>query len=198
MNRVVKNLKAMAALALIAAVLLMGGAFYALTMGQMANPGVASAEIVGNPEGATERYLIQDGQTVRKVVYVAAGAKTMANTTPVAGAPQCGLAGTEHRADVMWSATMTGTAPTLTIVWQNSIDGGTTWADVGTWTAYNATSNPATQTNKVSDIPGGIIIPLTTPATVVPAIYGDCWRAVYTFGGSGTVTANFKIVGIEK
>jgi hypothetical protein len=74
------------------------------------------------------------------------------------------------------------------VKWQNSIDGGTTWTDVGTWTTINATVTPASQSQTVADVSNN-----TTAVS-----YGDCWRATYTFGGTGTVTANIGIVGYEK
>jgi hypothetical protein len=148
----------------------------------------AGPEVSGSPEGASARYLIADGTTVKRIVYVTTGVKTMANTTPVASDPQCGNFGGLHKAEVVLNGTMAGTAPTLTIKWQNSIDGGTTWNDVGTWTAINATVTPLVQSQAVSDI--------LNAATAVA--YGDCWRATYTFGGTGTVTADFSIKGIEK
>ncbi len=147
----------------------------------------AGPVIEGNP-GATSRYLVADGTTVKRIVYVASGVKTMANTTPVASDPQCGNFGNLHKAEVVLNGTMAGTAPTLAIKWQNSLDGGTTWNDVGTWTTINATVTPAVQSQAVSDI---------SNATTAVA-FGDCWRAQYTFGGTGTVTADFSIKGIEK
>jgi hypothetical protein len=124
---------------------------------------------------------------VREVVYVAQGVKTMAGAnTPVNSTAVCGLGEFDlHVAEVTLSGTMTGTAPTLAIKWQNSYDGGTTWRDVGAWTTINATVTPATQSQTVSDVQN---------ATTAVA-YGDCWRAQYTFGGSGTVTANIGIHG---
>ncbi len=150
----------------------------------------AGAEVVGNPDGSTVRALVgrQDG-SVQRIVYFAAGVKTMATAnTPVASDPQCGLGGSLHKAEVQLVGTMGGTAPTLAIKWQNSIDGGANWNDVGTWTTINATVTPVSQSNTVSDI--------YNASTAVA--YGDCWRATYVFGGTGTVTANISIKGVEK
>lgn len=148
----------------------------------------AGAEIVGNPEGADVRALIQQGGSVQRIVYFDAGVRTMANTTPVVSNPFCGVGGFDlHRADVVLTGTMAGTNPTLTILWQNSID-GTNWTSVGTWTQINATVTPASQSQVVSDVYN---------ATTAVA-YGDCWRASYTFGGTGTVTANISIKGVAK
>jgi len=132
------------------------------------------------------RALDQDG-TVRQLVYVSQGVKTMAGAnTPVSSTAACGLGSFEmFSAQVVLTGTMAGTAPTLALKWQNSKDGGVTWADVGTWTTINATVTPATQNQTVSDV--------WNNTTAVA--YGDCWRVQYTFGGSGTVTANFGITG---
>lgn len=149
----------------------------------------AGPEVVGNPDGATSRYLIQDGTSIKRIVYVTTGAKTMVGAnTPVNSDPACGNFGNLHKAQVVLNGTMAGTAPTLAIKWQNSLDGGSTWSDVGTWTTINATTTPLSQNQVVSDI---------SNATTAVA-FGDCWRAQYTFGGTGTVVADFVITGIEK
>lgn len=132
------------------------------------------------------RAVDQTGQ-VRELVYVAQGVKTMAGAnTPVNSNAVCGLGQFDlFKAQVVLTGTMAGTAPTLAIKWQNSMDGGTTWSDVGTFTTINATVTPATQSQTVADI--------LNASTAVA--YGDCWRSQYTFGGSGTVTANIGITG---
>lgn len=153
------------------------------------DPSAQAGPIVsGNPSGATDRYLIADGTTVKQIVYVTGGAKTMANTTPVNSSPKCGMYGDLHVAQVVLEGTLTGTNPTLAYKWQTSYDGGTTWVDVGTFTTVNVTTTPLTQRQTVGDIRN---------ATTAVA-YGDCWRFQYTFGGTGTVTANFKVTGLEK
>ena len=94
----------------------------------MARQAEAGPEIVGNPDGAETRALITDGESVRRIVYFAAGSKTMVGAnTPVASDPECGLFGNLHKAEVQLTGGMGGTNPTLAIKWQNSIDGGTTW-----------------------------------------------------------------------
>jgi hypothetical protein len=150
---------------------------------------LAGAEIVGNPNGSTVRALVgkNDG-SVQRVVYVSQAAYTMADTTPVASQAQCFPGYTLHKAQVVLSGTMSGTAPTLAVLWQNSLDGGVTWNNVGTWTTINATVTPASQSQTVADI--------YNASTAVS--YGDCWRATYQFGGTGTVVANIGIVGYEK
>jgi hypothetical protein len=149
---------------------------------------LAGAMVVGDPHGATDRLLFapQSGK-VQRIVYFAAGARTMTGAnTPVVGQTVCGVGGSLYRADVELVGTMSGTAPTLAVLWQNSID-GTNWKNVGTWTTINATVTPASQSQVVSDIVGSTAV-----------AYGDCWRATLTFGGSGTVTANVSVKGVAK
>ncbi len=150
-------------------------------------PVQAAPDVVGDPEGATDRLLIRDNETVKKIVYVESGAKTMANTTPVASAKKCSNVGDLHEVEVHFTGTMTGTAPTLNIQWQNSIDNGNTWTNVGTITQYNATQTANVAGQTVAD-----------QYSTTAVAFGDCWRVTYTFGGSGTVTANFEVVGLEK
>lgn len=90
---------------------------------------------------------------------------------------------TEYLTQLTLTGTMTGTAPTLAVVIQHSIDEGTTWYTVDTFTSINATVTPAAQLKTQVK---GIIA--NTPVT-----YGGCWRAVWTVGGTGTVTANIGI-----
>lgn len=181
-----------AAMFVVALAVVLGGL---VAWNQLAAPASAldGAEIVGNPHGATTRALLapQPNSKVKRVVYFAAGLQTPVGgtTTPVVSDTQCGQgAFSVYRLDAYLVGTMTGTAPTLTILWQNSIDGGTTWVNVGTWTTINATVTPATQSQVVSDI---------SNATTAVA-YGDCWRVTKTYGGTGSVGANVKIVGFDK
>ena len=149
------------------------------------------AEVVGDPSGATDRilYVDQSSSSVKRVVLFAAGAQTpVSGTTPVASSTYCGFGGrTLFRADAYLSGTMTGTNPTLAVKLQHSIDGGTTWIDVGTWTTINATVTPASQSNSFSDIWNA----------TTPVVYGDCWRATKTYGGTSP-GANLNVVLIAK
>lgn len=148
----------------------------------------AGAEIVGNPDGAADRLIVQSNDRVRRIIYVQAGVHTSPGAnTPVASNPYCDQAGLFHYAEVQLTGTLTGTNPTLAVLWQNSKDGGTTWTNVGTWTTVNATVTPATQSQTVSDI-----------AASTAVVYGDCWRVTYTFTGTGNPSGNFKILGMEK
>lgn len=181
-----KAMKSKFSLLILAFTLLVSAGIVGLT-----NHADAGPEVIGNPNGANVRVLYAPaGGKVSRIQYFAGGSKTMAGAnTPVASDPVCGLGSfTLYQAQVQLTGTMTGTAPTLAIKWQNSIDGGTTWSDVGTWTTINATVTPATQNQTVSDV--------YSASTAVA--YGDCWRSTYTFGGSGTVTANFSVKGLAK
>lgn len=173
------SLIAVAAVLVLALVLQLGG-----------RGAVAGPEIVGNPNGATDRLLVgnTDG-SYKRIVYFTQTARTMAGAnTPVASDPHCGNGFSLHSAQVVLVGTMAGTNPTLAVKWQNSKDGGVTWTDVGSWTTINATVTPATQSQTVADI--------YNASTAVA--YGDCWRSTLTFGGTGTVVANVGVTGFEK
>lgn len=163
---------------------------------------LAGASVSGNREGATSRALItvNGSSKVSQVIYFAAGAKTNPGAnTPVASGKLCGAAasGVYHYAEVRLVGTMTGTAPTLTVKFQNSVDGGTVWSDVKTFTQINATSVPAVQTQVAADTAGSSFFNGTSVATIPAAVYGDCWRITYTYGGTGA-GANFSVIGVEK
>lgn len=150
----------------------------------------AGPKVEGDTSLPDRVLMAPQGGKIQRIVYVATGSKTMAGAnTPVAGDAKCGQGSfTLYSAEVVLNGTMTGTAPTLAVKWQHSYDGGTTWHDVGTWTTVNATVTPAVQNQVVSDVYN----------STTAVAYGDCWRATYTFGGSGTVTANFSITGFNK
>lgn len=162
----------------------------AIGANQFANQAAAGPEIVGNPDGATDRVLMAPaGKAAERIVYFAAGAQTPVGiNTPVASDAVCKPNSTVQRIDAYLVGTMTGTAPTLTITSQHSLDGGTTWVTVGTWTVINATVTPVSQTNTFGDIYNA----------TTPVVYGDCWRVTKTYGGSGSVGGDVEIVGIAK
>ena len=160
---------------------------------------VAGAAISGVREGSNVRALISSGgdDRVRRVVYFSLESHaTGGANTPVASAKVCGLAGEYHYAEVQFTGTLAGSAPTLAIKWQNSKDNGATWSDVGTWTTINATVTPATQSQTVADIKAVVLMNANTPVTTPAVMYGDCWRATYTMGAAGTGV--FAIIGAEK
>lgn len=164
---------------------------------QVAHQAKAGPQVIGNPDGATDRMLIGNtsGQTQRIVYFVdpsdGVGGSLVTpavTSTPVVSDAKCGLGlYSLHRADVYLTGTMTGTNPTLAVKWQNSIDGGNTWVDVGTWTAINATVTPVSQSQVVSDL-----------AASTAVAFGDCFRVQLSFGGTGSVGATLEIVGFEK
>lgn len=178
--------------ALLFLALVVGGPSAYAQVAHHPRPEFAGAAISGNPKGATDRVLAVDDSagSVKRVVYFAAGSKTMTGAnTPVSSSAYCGFAGrTLFRSDVYIVGTMAGTNPTLSFTWQHSIDGGTNWVSVGTWTAVNATVTPASESQTVSDV--------WNNSTAVAL--GDCWRMQYTMGGTGTVVANFEAAGIAK
>jgi hypothetical protein len=132
--------------------------------------------------------MVVSGDKVSRFIYFNAGSKTMVGAnTPVSSGSKCGIAGKLHEADVTITGTLSGTAPTLAFTWQNSKDGGSTWSNVGSFTTSNATVTPPTLSQTVADLEGSTAV-----------MYGDCWRMLYTFGGTGTVTANFGVKGEEK
>lgn len=183
-------------LALIAT-LLGGTALYASL--QPSSDAYAGASVEGQQEGATDRLLVSSGgdDRVRRVVYFKMDNHlTGGANTPVASAKVCGLAGEYHYAEVQFTGTLTGSAPTLAIKWQNSKDNGATWSDVGTWTTINATVTPATQSQTVADQKAIVLMNANTPVTTPAVMYGDCWRATYTMGAGGA--GNFAIIGAEK
>jgi hypothetical protein len=160
----------------------------------------AGAAVVGSLDSGNVRAILAptNGEPKRVVYFDGVVNPTGGTTTPVVSRESCGWGEqSAFRADAYLTGTMTGTAPTAAIAWQYSIDGGDNWIDVGTWTTINATVTPASQSNTVYDH-DAIVIPLTTPVITPAAIYGDCWRAVVTFGGTGAVGANLTIVQYGK
>ncbi len=174
----VKHSKVIALLLLVA----MFGGIIGLSQFSEANAGNGGPKI-------QLRAIDQTTGEVRELVFVDDGVKTPVGVnTPQASSTYCGLADFEtFKAQVVLTGTLSGTAPTLAVKWQNSMDGGATWTDVGTWTTINATVTPATQSQTVSDV--------WNNTTAVA--YGDCWRATYTFGGTSP-TGNFSIRGIAE
>jgi hypothetical protein len=139
------------------------------------------------PAASVNSANIQAGQTGERIKYVAPGVHTMANTTPVASTARCGNFGDLHEVQVVLVGTMAGTNPAVSIQWQNSIDGAN-WSNVGSAVVINATTTPANSKIAVADI--------SNASTAVA--YGDCWRTTSTWSGTGTVTANYTVNGIEK
>lgn len=139
------------------------------------------------------------GQTAKRVTYVDAGVHTMANTTPVSSGSQCQQYGDLHKIEVRVVGTMAGTAPSLTLQPRNSID-GVNWTNQGTAVVINATTTPASSTFTFADQRGQSVYNATVAAVVTapPVAYGECWDILQTWAGTGTVTASYKIVGVDK
>lgn len=159
----------------------------------------AGAAVSGNPDGSSARALITSGGSdrVSRIVYFKLeNHLTGGANTPVASGKVCDMAGVYHYAEVQFTGTLAGAAPTLAIKWQNSKDNGATWTDVGTWTTINATVTPANQKQTVSDHPEEVLMNANTPVVTPAVMYGDCWRATYTMGAAGA--GNFAIIGAEK
>lgn len=133
---------------------------------------------------------VQSADKFQKFVYFNAGAKTMVSGgagTAVSSGSKCGVAGLLHGSVVTITGTLSGTNPTLDFTWQNSKDGGSTWTTVGAFTQVNATVTPSSLSQTVADIIGSTAV-----------AYGDCWRILYTWGGTGSVGGSFGIKGFEK
>lgn len=156
------------------------GGFYAVSHQADAGP------VAGEP--AYSVAMIDSGGRVDNRVLLQRQARAGTNTTPVNGEAVC-ISGdpSQFAAALTIQGTMTGTAPTLTAVLQESIDGGVTWFTLHSFAAVNATVTPATSginssntpvsMEKVSfsDVSGGI----STATT-----HGTCFRARYTWGGT--------------
>lgn len=177
MNRFTR-LRVLIALAILVPMLLMGGAAWYATA------------VAGPSSGGVQyRYAAIDGDGyVRNAVLLRQESRTMPNTTPVNGDSIC-LSGDpdQFAAQLTLQGTMGGTNPTLTVVLQHSIDGGRTWHQVHAFTAINATVTPAAQLVSFSDV-----------QSATATTYGNCFRARYTWGGTGTVTSNIGMDLIAK
>lgn len=158
----------------------------------------SGVQTTGEQEGANARALVSNGtDRVRRIVYFKLESHaTGGANTPVASGSICDLAGTYHYAEVQFTGTLAGAAPTLVIKWQNSKDNGATWTDVGTWTTINATVTPANQKNTLADHPDQVLMNANTPVVTPAVVYGDCWRVTYTQGAAGSGV--FKVIGMDK
>jgi hypothetical protein len=139
------------------------------------------------PEQSAVAAINQGGHVDHRVL-IPQGNYTMANTTPVSGSAIC-IDGDPNRfaAQLTLTGTMAGTAPTLAVVLQHSIDGGTTWITLNTFTTINATVTPANQYVQWADVPASTAI-----------VFGDCYRYQYTFGGSAGVAVNIAMAMLAK
>lgn len=133
---------------------------------------------------------IENGSVVRsvplleKTTYTSTGANT-----PVASSPVCFQGDPDlFAARLTLTGTLAGTNPTLTIVLQSSDDGGTTWTNVGSaFAAINATVTPTGGLERVTfadSESGGINTPVA---------FGNCFRTVRTFTGTGSPAGNVGV-----
>lgn len=179
--------------------LVLGGLLYSADWSS--NDALAGASVSGDSHLPDRALITVNGSSkVSYIVYFSPGAKTNPGAnTPVASGAVCGAsaAGVYHYAEVRLVGTMSGTAPTLSVTLQNSIDNQLTWNTVKTFSQINATTVPAVQTQVASDTQGSSFWNGTSVATIPAAVYGDCWRVAYTYGGTGA-GASFSVVGVEK
>lgn len=163
----------------------------ALMLLLVAGVGYANQRAQAGPSDGQDMYRMAaisgDGHVTHSVL-LSQEARTMPNTTPVAGQTAC-IQGdaSQFAAQLVLSGTPAGTAPTLAVVLQHSIDNGLSWNTVHSFTVINATVTPAAQLVSFSDVAASTAI-----------TFGDCFRVQYTWGGSGTVVANVGVQMISK
>lgn len=203
MNRKRRFLNFWATLAtflVVLAILLGGLTAYARVAPTYHADAAAGAQVVGSLDTGNVRAVLAptNSQPKRVIYFDGVVRPTGGTTTPVVSRESCGWnEQTAFRMDAYLSGTMTGTNPTAAILWEYSLDEGDTWISVGTWTTINATVTPASQSNIVYDH-DTVVVPITTPQVTPATLYGDCWRAVVTFGGTGAVGATLTLVQYGK
>lgn len=104
--------------------------------------------------------------TERNIELLASGARTATGT----GSAVCGFGKYEKFVFQLDVTAASGTTPTLDVVVQHSIDGGTNWYTVATFTQKTAAGE---ELKTESEVESG-----TAEA------YGDCFRVSYTIGGT--------------
>lgn len=165
-------------------------AILVLTVGGLYAGGSIGRDANAAPGGVVDRAIVRDITGAQHITYFSQTAKTPVGVnTPISSSAWCAPAGstyTKFAAQVVLQGTLTGTNPTAAVTWQHSYDGGTTWITVGSFTTINATVTPAAQTQQVSDVAASTAI-----------IYGDCWRAQLTFGGTSP-GGNIGVTGYVK
>jgi hypothetical protein len=145
----------------------------------------------GQPQEQFRAAAITADGHIQRAVLLAQGVKSMPNTTPQAGSTVC-INGDASRfaAQLTLSGTMTGTNPVVTVVLQHSIDGGVTWRSVGSsFAAINSTVTPAAAREDVA---------FSDVAASTAVVWGNCFRTLTTWAGTGTVTANLGVALIAK
>lgn len=97
---------------------------------------------------------------------VASAARTATGT----GSAVCGFQRYEKFAAELVVTAASGTTPTLDVTLQHSMDGGTTWFTMATFTQKTATGSELKSEAEVE--------------AATAEVYGDCLRAIWTIGGT--------------
>jgi hypothetical protein len=111
---------------------------------------------------------------VKSEVLVASAARTATGT----GTQKCGFGRYEKFAFLLDVTAASGTTPTLDVTIQHSIDGGTNWHTLVAMTQATAAGE---QIKVESEVESG-----------TAEVYGDCFRAIWTIGGT-TPSFTFKV-----
>jgi hypothetical protein len=106
------------------------------------------------------------GAQNKTVTLLASGARTASGV----GSAVCGFARYEKFICQLDVTAASGTTPTLDVVVQHSIDGGTNWYTLATFTQKTTTGE---EIKTEAEVEAG-----TAEA------YGDCFRVSYTIGGT--------------
>jgi hypothetical protein len=97
---------------------------------------------------------------------VASAARTATGT----GSAVCGFAKFEKFAVELVVSAASGTTPTLDVTVQHSIDGGANWYTLTTFTQKTAAGSELKTESEVE--------------AATAEVYGDCFRAIWTIGGT--------------
>lgn len=103
---------------------------------------------------------------VKSETLLASGARTATGV----GSAVCGFGRYEKFAAELVVSAASGTTPTLDVTLQHSIDGGTTWFTLATFTQKTATGSELKTETEVEAATG--------------EVYGDCFRVSYVIGGT--------------
>jgi ABC-type nitrate/sulfonate/bicarbonate transport system substrate-binding protein len=127
---------------------------------------------------ASHAQAIQD-KNFRAYTLLASSTKTATGTSTAV----CGLGVyTKYGLQIAVSAA-SGTSPTLDVIVQHSIDGGTTWFTLATFTQKTTTGNELKIESEVE--------------AATAEVYGDCQRLSYTIGGTSP-SFTFSVKGFAE
>lgn len=147
---------------------------------------VGSDAAPGNGKPLYRAAQVDANNVVQRAVLLPVGTIAAGSGTQVAGTMVCFQDGpSQFAANLTLTGTMSGTNPTLPIIIQQSMDNGVTWSNDITFTQINATVTPPNQWVSFSDVAASTAI-----------THGDCFRTVYTPGGTspGGVTFGVKMI----